>query len=229
MEIVYVFKNFKQLSNKMKKKKVIIIGAGQFGILVSKIILKLNNYEILGFIDNDKTKKRKIINKIKVLGNDTLLKRYKKKNIGLILAIGDIKKRLTLIDKFKRKDFFYPKIIANLNKIDETTKIGMGSIITNHSIILNHCKIGKFSLIGSAVKILHNVSISKNCIIGGGTTIGSNVKIKDNVFIGVGSTIASKKIIIGNNAFICSGSAVFKDVKNNSKIIGNPGRVIPNK
>ncbi len=213
----------------MEKKKIIIIGAGQFGVLVSKIIFKSAKYRILGFLDNDKTKKGKVINKIKVLGNDNLLKRYKNKNIGLVLAIGDVKKRLKIINKFKRKDYFFPKIIANSNKIDETAKIGMGSIITNHSIILNHCKIGKFSLIGSAVKILHNVSISMNCIIGGGSTIGSNVKINDNVFIGVGSTIASKKITIGSNAFICSGSAVFKDVKTNSKIIGNPGRVIPKK
>jgi UDP-perosamine 4-acetyltransferase len=209
----------------VKKKKIIIIGAGQFGALVSRIIIKLNNYEILGFIDSDP--KKKIINKIKVLGNDKQLKKYKKKGIGLVLAIGDIDKRLKLIEKLKRRDFFFPKIIAYSNKIDETTKIGMGSIITNHSVILNHCKVGKFCLIGSAVKILHNVNISKNCVIGGGSTIGSNVKIKDNVFIGVGSTIASKKIIIGSNAFICSGSGVFKDVKNNSKIIGNPGRVIP--
>ena len=91
----------------MKKKKLIIIGAGQFGGLVSRIINKLNNYEILGFIDSDP--KKKIINKIKVLGNDKQLNKYKKKGIGLVLAIGDIDKRLKLIKKLKRRDFFFSK------------------------------------------------------------------------------------------------------------------------
>ena len=108
-------------------------------------------------------------------------------------------------------------------------KIGNGTVITNHTMVLNNTKIGKFCIIGSGNKILHHVNISDNCIIGGGTVIGSNAKIKENVFIGVGSVLASRKIIIGKNSFICSGSAVFKSMKSSSKAIGNPARIIPNK
>ena len=40
----------------MSKKKILIIGAGQFGILVSNIIKNSEEFEILGFIDNDPKK-----------------------------------------------------------------------------------------------------------------------------------------------------------------------------
>ena len=63
------------------------------------------------------------------------------------------------------------------------------------------------------------MKISNNCIIGGGTTIGSNVKINDNVFVGVGAVFAAKKITIGNSSFICSGSAVFQNIKANPKLL----------
>ena len=36
-----------------KLKKLIIIGGGQFGILVSKIVQKSKEFNIIGFIDND--------------------------------------------------------------------------------------------------------------------------------------------------------------------------------
>ena len=40
----------------MKKIKLILIGAGQLGVLVSNIIKKDRKYEVVGFIDS--TKKR---------------------------------------------------------------------------------------------------------------------------------------------------------------------------
>ena len=61
-----------------KLKKLIIIGGGQFGILVSKIVQKSKEFNIIGFIDNDE-KFGKKINNIKVLGNDKKLKISKKK------------------------------------------------------------------------------------------------------------------------------------------------------
>lgn len=63
----------------IKKKKLIIIGAGQFGILVSRIINKINRFNIIGFVDNDKKKIGKKINKIQVIGTDSRLNFYKKK------------------------------------------------------------------------------------------------------------------------------------------------------
>ena len=60
----------------MKSKKLLILGAGQLGLLVSKII-KTKKFQVIGFIDNDKKRKEKI-NGIKVLGNDSKLKNFQK-------------------------------------------------------------------------------------------------------------------------------------------------------
>lgn len=43
----------------------------------------------------------------------------------------------------------------------------------------------------------------------------------------MGTVFASKKIIIGNDSFVCSGSAVFNNIESKSKVIGNPARSIP--
>ena len=44
------------------KQKILIVGAGQLGELVSNIIVRQNKYSILGFID-----KKKIIKKLMVI------------------------------------------------------------------------------------------------------------------------------------------------------------------
>ena len=44
--------------------------------------------------------------------------------------------------------------------------------------------------------------------------------------IGVGSSVSSGGINIGENSLVSSGSAVLKSVKANSKVIGNPAKII---
>jgi len=211
----------------MIKKKIILIGAGQLGVLVSNILEKNKKYNICGFIDANKSKTNKKINNLKVLGNDNYLKQISPEKYYLAICIGDTIKRSKIINHLSKKGFKFPTIIDKNSSISKNTKIDQGTIVCGHSIILNDTRIGKFNIIGTGVKILHNVQINDNCIIGGGTIIGSNVQISNNVFFGVGAIVASKKILIKENSFICSGSVVLKNIDKKTKVLGNPAKVIP--
>ena len=190
--------------NKMKNKKtkkIIIIGAGQLGILVSNIIKRQKLFDISGFIDNDKRKKNKLVNNYKVLGSEDYLLNGTKKNVSLVIAFGNIKRRELTIKKLINNNFKFPPIIDPSCNIDKGVKIGRGTIVCNSSTILNNTELGEFSVIGTAVNILHHVRIENNCIIGGGTTVGSNVNIHKNVFVGVGLRIQSNKNTSAANFF----------------------------
>jgi sugar O-acyltransferase (sialic acid O-acetyltransferase NeuD family) len=210
------------------KEKLIIIGAGQLGNLVSNIIDK-KKYEIFGFIDNDKKKIKKKINQIKVLGDDKYLSSISPKKFGLVLCLGNIKSRIKFLSKVKKNNFRFPKIIDQNFREFNNVKIGKGTIILSSVNILNNSNIGKFCVIGTNANILHDVNIGDNCIIGGGANIGSNVTLKKNIFVGIGAVFASKKIVVNDNSYICSGSVIFNNLSKNSKVIGNPARAIPPK
>lgn len=210
----------------MSKKKIIIIGAGQLGCVVSNIIDK-KKYKICGFLDNDKLKIGKKINDIQVLGTDQYLFKLSPKNFNLVLCLGKVKSRINFLKQFSKSLFNFPVIVDNKFRKFKNVNIGKGSIILNSATILNNTNVGSFCLIGTNSTILHDVKINDNCIIGGGTTIGANVTLKKNVFIGVGSVIASKKITIKENCYICSGSVILEDLPKKSKVIGNPAKIIP--
>ena len=212
----------------MIKEKLIIIGAGQFGNLVSNIIDK-SKYEIYGFIDDDKKKIGKKNNQIKVLGDDKYLSSISPKKFGLVLCLGNIESRKKFLKKINKQGFRFPKIIDQNFREFDNVKIGNGTIILGSANILNNSNIGKFCVVGTNANILHDVNIGDNCIIGGGTNIGANVTLKKNIFVGIGAVFASKKIIVNDNCYICSGSVIFNDLPKNSKVIGNPARVIPEK
>ena len=58
-----------------------------------------------------------------------------------------------------------------------------------------------------------------------GVTICGNVVIGELTFIGANSTIIHGKII-GENCIVGAGTVVIRNVGDNSKIVGNPGRII---
>jgi sugar O-acyltransferase (sialic acid O-acetyltransferase NeuD family) len=207
------------------KKDLIIIGDGQFARLVFRVINRTKDYRVAAFIG----KKTKRLCGIKVYPFN-FLKSFRKKYKYYVLAVGDILIRKKLISSLKKKGFNssnFPVIIdPSCILIDGYKNIRSGTIILPNSTLLNDVKIGRFNIIGTSVKILHNSIIGNNCVIGGGSIIGANVTINNEIFVGVGATFCSKKIKVGSKSFVCAGSVILKNVRPNSKIIGNPAKEI---
>jgi len=200
-----------------------IFGNGQFAELL-KLLLeeekKIKTNKIF-FV----TKKK--INKKNHLYEKDFFTIRKKTNV--FIGIGNIKPRIKILNILLNGNHNFPNFISKKTHIMKKVKIGVGNIILPNTNILSPTKIGNFNILGVNSNILHHCDIHSNCVIGGGTLVGSGTKIEKNVFIGVGTTISSnspEKIKIGHNSFVCSGSVIFSDVLNNSKVIGNPARKI---
>ena len=92
-----------------------------------------------------------------------------------------------------------------------------------------------FAHYGSVV-ISDKAVIGKNLIMMQNTTIGSNwtgshpgcPTIGDNCVMCANSVVVGG-VNIGNNVFIGAGSVLSCDVPDNSLVVGNPARIIPNK
>lgn len=98
-------------------------------------------------------------------------------------------------------------------------KIGYGFYIGHFGTIVSNSNV----IIGDNCNIAHGVTI-------GATRRGSNAgvpTIGNEVWMGTNSIIVGN-IKIGNNVLIAPGAYVNFDVPNNSIVIGNPGKVIPN-
>ena len=208
-------------------KELFIIGAGQLGQLLHKEIKKIDHFKVIGFID--KFTKKKSFDSVKIYKNENIFLKSKKK-LNFVLALGNINFRIEILKKFtKKKNFLFPKIILEHCYIENKKNIGNGTIVMTHSKILNNSKISSNCLIGTNVNILHDTKIGKNCVVGGNTCIGANTEIGENVLIGVGTIISSSKKKIGSDSIICAGSVIHKNIKKNSKVIGNPIKYIPKK
>ena len=214
----------------MAKKKIVLIGGGGHCKVVISILKKINNFEIAGIVDNYKSES--FISGIKIIGTDDDLKDIYKSGIhNALITVGSIKdntKRYRLFNMAKEIGYKFPVIISLEAIVDESVKIGEGTVIMPGSIINIDSSIGKNGIINTGSIIEHDCKIRNHCHIAPGVHISGAVNIGELSFIGIGATMI-QGIKIGRNVTIGAGSVILKDIPDNVIAVGNPAKVINNK
>lgn len=184
-----------------------------------------DDYEIVGFIDDDKKKHGVQENGYEVFPRDILVKYPDAQVLAVPGSPDTYLHRKDIIgglnispDRFAT--IIHPKAnISSLAKIGYNILIMAGTVVTSNAIISNHVCILPNSVIH------HDVEIGEFCLIGARVTVASRVKIGKNCYIGSGSSIINN-INIGENTLVGLGSNVISSLPANVKAAGNPARKI---
>lgn len=213
--------------SKNKTSKIVIVGAGGFGREVLWTLLDCNKiskkYEILGFIDDNKSLKGKIVNKVPVLGDtDWLLSNLPR--VSCVVAIGDCKIRKKIVEKLEKSDLKFPTIIHPAALCSEFVDVGKGTIIQSGSIVSMDIKIGNHAYVNFSCTIGHDCVINDFATLSPGVHISGTNTIEEGVFIGTG-TVTKQNITIGRWSFIGGGTVVGKNIPEFSMYFGVPGKM----
>jgi len=214
----------------MAKKKIVLIGGGGHCKVVISILKKLDTFEIEGIVDNYKA--GSLISGIKIIGTDNDLKDIHKSGINYaLITVGSIKdntKRCKLFNMAREIGYDFPVIISPEAIVDESIKIGEGTVIMPGSIINVDSSIGKNCIINTGAIIEHDCKIGNHCHIAPGVHISGEANIGELSFLGIGAIII-QGIKIGKNVTIGAGSVVIKDISDNVIAVGNPAKIIKSK
>jgi len=214
----------------MAKKKIILIGGGGHCKVVLSILKKIKNFGIAGIVDNYKAES--FISGIKTIGTDDDLRDIYKSGVHYaLITVGSIKdntKRYKLFNMAREIGYKFPVIISPEAIVDESIKIGEGTVVMLGSIINIGSSIGKNCIINTGAIIEHDCKIGDYCHIAPGVHISGAVNIGELSFIGIGTTII-QGITIGKNVTIGAGSVVVKDIPDNVIALGNPAKIVRSK
>lgn len=195
------WKYSKEEKKPMPNKKVIIVGASGHGKVIADIVHKSGD-EVIGFLDDDSTKKE--IHQIPVLGKIKDTQRYKD-DFYFIIGIGDNQIRKKIAES--NPDLNYYTAIHPTAVIGEGVRIGNGTAvmagvvinvdadigehcIINTSAVTEHeCVIGNYTHISPQACLCGNVHVGEECHIGAGATVINNCYITENTIIGAESAV----------------------------------------
>ena len=210
-------------------KDLIIIGVGGVGREAALIAEEINEqskqWNILGFVDDNKDVQNTYINGYPVLGKCDYLQNYDKE-VYVVCAISNYKVKKKIISKLKaNSNIKFATLIHPSVKLNKHIKIGEGCIVYqnvimtvnievgDHVIISPKCGIGHDSIIDDYVTLLWNVNVS------------GNIKIKEGATMGSGSTVI-QGLTIGEGSFVGAGATVIRDIEKDKTAVGVPTRYV---
>jgi len=207
-------------------KDIVIFGCGGVGSYVAHAINEINRnsqqWNILGFLDDDKKLKNVKINGYPVIGTSEWLR--EKPGITIALAIADPRVKKELVDKFYEYGCDqFATIIHPHTWIADSVTIGEGSIIYPGTTINVNSIIGKFAMVNMNCAIGHDVEIKDFAFLAPNVGVGGNSLLSTGCSVGIGASVI-QHVTIGAWATIGAGAVVIREVNQEEVVVGNPAK-----
>ena len=203
--------------------ELIIIGVTGDGKNVAEITEDIGDeWNLLGYLDDDPNKQGVEINGYPVLGTVEDINKYK--NCYFIVTMGTLNKK-RVVNRLGISINNYATIIHPSARVSKYVNIGKGSVVYPGVTIMVNVQIGKHTFIASQTNIGHDTIICDYVSISSSAAMAGNIKIGEGCFIGLNASIKDG-VTVGKWSIIGMGSVVIHDVPAYHVVAGNPARVI---
>jgi sugar O-acyltransferase (sialic acid O-acetyltransferase NeuD family) len=200
------------------RSKLVIIGAGGHGKVVADIALKMNKWESISFLDDNKSIKS--LSGFDVIGTIGDALNYKDE-ADFFVAIGNNAKREALLKEFFDKGFSIVSLVHPNCILGSDVTIEVGTVIMAGVVVNSSTHIGKGCILNTQCNIDHDNIIEDYVHISPGVNLAGTVFIGSHSWIGIGSTV-SNNVKIVSCCIIGAGSLVLKDITVPGTYVGAP-------
>ena len=146
-----------------------------------------------------------------------------KDNEEFVVAINAPERKRKVVQELQARGAHFATLIHPTAHIDDYSSYGQGLVMYPHATIGMNSTVGDFVTVSGG--IAHDNIIGDFVTLSGDATLSGHVTAGECAFFGAKSVVAPD-IKIGKNAFICIGSVVIRNVRENTKVIGNPAKNI---
>jgi sugar O-acyltransferase (sialic acid O-acetyltransferase NeuD family) len=202
------------------KNKLLIIGASGHGKVVADIALKMDKWQNISFLDDDKSIKLSMgLEVIGTLGDVfTHLDEYE-----IFVGIGHNTTRQRIHETLETVGASIPVLIHPDAVLGSEVDIGIGTAVMAGAIINCCTKIGKSCIINTGSTTDHDNFIEDYVHISPGVHLAGTVRVGQLSWLGIGSVI-SNNVNITSGCQIGAGSVVIKDITEPGVYVGVPVR-----
>ena len=210
----------------MAKKKLYIIGAGDFGREMESWLALLpgffDEWDIVGYLDQNSKALDGFPSDYKIVGNSDEFQ-FGPDDYAILCVSGTRAKRF-IAGRLKNRVKFFSYIAPNAI-IGKFNKFGEGVIIAPNCIVSTNVKIGDFVTVNIGTQLGHDVQIGNFSSLMANVDLGGHVKIGEDVFIGSNATLIPG-ISVEDNIRIGAGSIVVRNLKRTGTYFGNPAKFL---
>jgi sugar O-acyltransferase (sialic acid O-acetyltransferase NeuD family) len=181
-------------------------------------------WDILGFVDDDRNKRGMECCGIKVLGGGEVLKEIPD---AYVLAVPgsptNYRKRNEIIAGLALEQSRFATIIHPSVVRSPDSTVGYNTLIMPNVVISCGVRIGCHCVVLPNTVVSHDSVVDDYCCVGSNVTISGSVHIESGCYIGSGTKIR-EDISIGEGSLVGLGSNVISDIAPGVIAVGSPAR-----
>ncbi|GIP16499.1 acetyltransferase [Paenibacillus montaniterrae] len=204
------------------KNKLIIIGAGGHGKVVADIAIKMNAWDNIYFLDDNRSIQSTL--GVEIIGELAEWKNYYH-NHDIFVALGNNFARKTIIERLEKEGASIPVLVHPSAIVNEMVEIKHGTVVMAGAVINCYTRIGKGCIINTSSSIDHDNYIGNFVHVSPGVNIAGNVKIGDLSWIGIGSSLVNN-IELTKECTVGAGAVVIRSLRTPGTYVGVPAERI---
>lgn len=158
------------------REGLLIVGAGQYALLVKEIALDLG-YEKIGFVDDDSVIAIGTVDKIQAL--------FGEYTHGVV-AIGNPAVRKEFTERLEACGYTVPALVHTRAYISPSAHIGAGAIVEPNATVQANATVGKGSIVSSGAVVRHNGIVGEYCHCDCGSVVTSGAVLDNGTKIDCG-------------------------------------------
>ena len=210
-------------------KKLIIIGAGDFGREVSWVAERINaaapTWDLLGFVDDTPDKQGAVVDGYPILGPVSSLSSVTEET-WVVCSIGTGRTRRRVMERvlenpaLKAATLIDPAAIIGRN-----TAVGEGCVVCAGTVLTVSCRLEAHVIVNLNCTIGHDTVLEPFCTVHPGSNLSGKVHVGACTDIGTGTKVIQGKTICPG-CVLGAGAVVVKDITEPGTYVGVPARRI---
>ena len=168
------------------KGNLLLIGAGQYGMLVKEVAESTGKFENINFLDDN--------NPISV-GKFSDYQKFIQEYPYAFVAIGNGDLRLNMMDKLSAAGFELATLISPQAYVAPSVQIGAGTIVEPMAVVQAGATISKGCLVCSGAVVKHNAVIGDGCYLDCNSVVLAGVSVPIKTKVEANSIYACKNLV----------------------------------
>lgn len=164
-------------------KNLLIVGAGQYGLLVQELARTLQAFEKIDFLDD---------NKEIAVGKLDEYKKFVEEYSFAFPAIGNAELRMKWIDTLEEAGFCVPVLVSPSAYVSCSAQLHKGTVVEPMAVVQSDTIIGRACIISANATVNHNSICEDGCHIDCGAVVGSNSAVPRGTKVKYGEVFEKK-------------------------------------
>lgn len=212
-----------------KRKKLVIVGAGEMGEIAYEYFTDDSEYEVVAFAVEKAYREIDTLRDLPVIEFERIKDVYPPEHYYVFVAVTYVKlnrARRRLYNVCKEMGYTCASYVSSHSFFWKNAEIGENTFIFEDNTVQYHVKIGNNVVLWSGNHIGHRTVIEDDCWITSHVVVSGFCKIGRGCFIGVNATLGDN-VSLAEDVVLGAGAVTVKDLLEKAGVyVGSPAKLL---